>query len=365
MKMSFKRTIAGAVLGITLAMGGIAIAAIPANAAVSTVIPNPPADLTEAVGANSIQFVPATFSEPLNSVTYTQTISGNNVAFRNYFTSTGYPITFDGSGKATLTLGIATYHFTKVNPTTIDITIDYPTPSIPTGFRGFMTTADVDARGTTTWTMKSATPASTGVAENVVASVSYLTTWGNPVVTVVPSTPANQAEAVGANSIQFVPATFSEPLNSVTYTQTISGNNVAFTNYFTSTGYPINFDGSGKATLTLGIATYHFTKVNPTTIDITIDYPTSSIPTGFRGFMTTADVDAQGTTTWTMKSATPASTGVAENVVASVSYLTTWGDIVDTPVIAPAIAGIALLGAAGVGGTVFTVRRKKKAAADA
>ncbi|MGH1550302.1 hypothetical protein ACRAWB_14475 [Leifsonia poae] len=79
---------------------------------------------------------------------------------------------------------------------------------------------------------------------------------------------------------------------------------------------------------------------------------TALVPVGYNGPVEA--VTAGGTVTTAAGVQTIPTTGVAQIVGTQ---------IVDIPVIAPAIAGIALLGAAGIGGGVLARRKKAKAAA--
>ncbi|MGH1550307.1 hypothetical protein ACRAWB_14500 [Leifsonia poae] len=153
---------------------------------------------------------------------------------------------------------------------------------------------------------------------------------------------------------------FSTPVKSVTYTVQGVGTGFALSDVFA--GQTVNWDANNSATVTTGTGKFTFTKLSPTSTRITIDYnnPGTTMNLFIMDPINTSPT-AQGTFTWNVESVTPSSTGVAEAITGApkVTKVVTWGNFVDTPVIAPLIAGIALLGAAGAGGGIALSRRKK------
>ncbi|MGH1550308.1 hypothetical protein ACRAWB_14505 [Leifsonia poae] len=155
---------------------------------------------------------------------------------------------------------------------------------------------------------------------------------------------------------------FSEQVKSVTYTVTGTGTGFALDDTQFSS-YPLNWVNN-TASVTVGSGNkYTFTKISPTSLRVTIDWvnPVMNKVNLFTLNSTNTSPTAQGTFTWKLESVTPVSTGVAVSAASAptVTKVVTWGNFVDTPVIAPLIAGIALLGAAGAGGGIALSRRAK------
>ena len=158
-------------------------------------------------------------------------------------------------------------------------------------------------------------------------------------------------------------ANFSEPIKSVTYRETITGTGVyALNNWYGQVAIP-TWDANGEASFTWNGQDITVKKVSPTVYEITKVFTTPSASVTLGGMQVfSSAASAQGTMTWDILSVTPVSTGVAENVTNEpvIKGTATWGTTFTTPVIAPAIAGIALLGAAGTAGGVLAARRKKQ-----
>ena len=160
-------------------------------------------------------------------------------------------------------------------------------------------------------------------------------------------------------------ATFAEPLKSLTYRETVTGAGNYVLNYWSNTPIP-SWDANDSAFLKDGCGTgcdVTIKKVSATVYDITIDQVNPFTWTNMQGMRVYSNAaSAQATMTWDILNVTPVSTNVSENVTNEpvIKGTATWGSVYATPVIAPAIAGIALLGAAGTAGGVFAARRKKQ-----
>ncbi|MGH1550306.1 hypothetical protein ACRAWB_14495 [Leifsonia poae] len=152
---------------------------------------------------------------------------------------------------------------------------------------------------------------------------------------------------------------FDAPVSSVTYT--VQGVGTGFSLNDTINNQPVTWTGN-VGTATSGANVYTITKLSPTSVRVTLAYA-SPVTRAYLNDLaaTNSSPTAQGTFIWKLESVTPSSTGVAETLTGAptVTKVVTWGEFVDTPVIAPALAGIALLGAAGAGGGIALGRRKK------
>jgi hypothetical protein len=160
---------------------------------------------------------------------------------------------------------------------------------------------------------------------------------------------------------------FDSPVSRVSYTVTGEGAGVQFTDEFAEVlGYQWDandqFLWAGSATGGL----YRFTRVSDTSIRVDIDY--GAAPMDFAVLYMLEQVNTSPTAqvryTWDILSLTPADTGVPEDVVdePQATRTVTWSENADGPVIAPAIASIALLGSAGIGGGVALGRRRRRRA---
>lgn len=159
---------------------------------------------------------------------------------------------------------------------------------------------------------------------------------------------------------------FSENVTAVTYDVTLSNvTGIVMQDYLRN--QDLTFTGN-TATFTKTVngenprGDYTIVKVSPTTVRITVALaaPTDTLMLATPRYVADSTAGGHADIAIDIVSATPASTGVAENITGET--ITTakmvFADVLDVPVIAPAVAGLVLLAGTGAGGVAVARRRR-------
>jgi hypothetical protein len=369
-KKTLKRTVTCALLGTTLAVGGATLAPLPANADVIVTTAAAPISVSvDQTGMNTGGAAGASrtimtgryiFNEAYSHLTVDYKIDKGDAYLEPAADFAGW--TGPNSDTFVTTAGSSTYTFTKLSDTHLRMTFSDPistyadyTVHVWNGAVSVVPKTSAPMAADVTVDLVSVTPKSTGVAEAQTSEplMRRTLTFGDYLGVNQTIGNANHTQAATVIAINGV-YTFAEYITNAVFDITATGD-VTLVPEANFTGWTNNTFIDGKFT---------FQRISDTHIRVTVTDPTGQFSTHSLGLTRVLVQPNAPAAQTTITSDLISTTFVGGKVTTydsepQMSRTITWGNVVDTPVIAPAVAGIALLGAAGVGGGVFAARRKK------